>query len=146
MNYLSVTKFARPPVYATSNDLERLREFVRAAPRSIPGVDLLLQEIARMTPAPETSPDPYVRLDAPVRYKDLRTKRERQVRIVDPKAAEPDHNRISVLVPDRRSAHRPSPGLDLSLARGRWRAARRQGDRRRALIVLRPGHQSSASG
>lgn len=99
MNYLSVTKFARPPVYATSNDLERLREFVRAAPRSIPGVDLLLQEIARMTPAPETSPDPYVRLDAPVRYKDLRTKRERQVRIVDPKAAEPDHNRISVLSP-----------------------------------------------
>lgn len=99
LSYLSVTKFARPPVYATANDLARLRGLAHAAPRNAPGADLLLQEVARMTPAPDASPEPHVRLGAAVCYKDLRTKRMLRVRIVEPEAAEPDDNRISILSP-----------------------------------------------
>ena len=99
LSYLSVTKFARPAVYATPADLARLRGYARAAPIGGPGVDLLIEEISRMDVASETPDVGFVRLGAPVRYKDLGTKRERQVEVVAPHAADGDDNRVSVLSP-----------------------------------------------
>lgn len=99
LSHLNATKFARPFVYATSADLIRLRSYVRARPRGGPGVELLIEEIARMEDAPTALSETFVRLGAPVRYKDLRTKRERLVRVVAPEAADPEENRVSVVSP-----------------------------------------------
>lgn len=99
MSHLNATKFARPFVYATPTDLVRLRGYARGRPRGGPGVELLIEEIARMEAAPTGPSDTFVRLGAPVRYKDLRTKRERLVRVVGPEAADPEENRVSVLSP-----------------------------------------------
>lgn len=99
MSHLNATKFARPFVYSTSADLIRLRSYVRARPRGGPGVELLIEEIARMEDAPTALSETFVRLGAPVRYKDLRTKRERLVRVVAPEAADPEENRVSVVSP-----------------------------------------------
>lgn len=90
--------FARPPVYATAEDLSALREAAQRAQAAAPGAGLLRQELDRLAPAAE-APAPFVRLGDVVRYRDLRTRRERQVRIVPPEAAEPEENWISVLAP-----------------------------------------------
>lgn len=99
MSHLNATKFARPFVYATATDLLRLRSYVRARPRGGPGVALLIEEIARMEAAAAAPSGTFVRLEAPVRYKDLKTKRERRVHVVAPEAADPEENRVSVLSP-----------------------------------------------
>lgn len=92
------TTFARPPIYATPEDLRALREAARAAGSAVPGAGLLREELARLAAAGEAAA-PFVRLGDVVRYRDLHTGRERQVRIVPPEAAEPEENWISVLAP-----------------------------------------------
>jgi regulator of nucleoside diphosphate kinase len=96
---LNDTMFARPFVYATEGDLARLRSFARAAPLGGPGVDLLLEEIARMGIAGELAARGLVRLGSSVTYRDLKTRRERTVRVVSPAEADLEENRVSVLSP-----------------------------------------------
>ena len=90
--------FARPPVYATAEDLTALKVAAQQAGAAGPGAGLLREELRRLALAGEGAA-PFVRLGDVVHYRDLRTKRERQVRIVTPEAAEPEENWISVLAP-----------------------------------------------
>lgn len=88
---------ARPPVHATAEDLRALKAAARAG-RSAPGAGLLREELERVALAGDAAAS-FVRLGDVVRYRDLRTERERQVRIVPPEDAEPEENWISVLSP-----------------------------------------------
>lgn len=94
---LNDTMFARPPVYATAEDLAALQVLARRD-ASAPGAELLRQELRRLASA-EAASGRFVRLGDVVCYRDLRTKRERRVRLVRPDETQADENWVSVLSP-----------------------------------------------
>lgn len=96
---LSDTMFARPPVFATAKELAQYRAIVCAPPVTGPGFELFKQEVGRLTIVPEPTEPPYVRLGSLVAYKDLRSKRERLVRIVPPGQSDGDENTVSLFSP-----------------------------------------------
>lgn len=98
MPNLNDTMFARPPVYASAEDAAALVSLAAGAGQTHPGGALLREEVQRLSVSvPEDVF--YVRLGAWVAYRDLRTKRERHVRIVRPEEADPEENYVSVLSP-----------------------------------------------
>lgn len=99
MSGLTDKMFARPPVYVRSVDLPELWRIAARAYRATPQPDLFLEEFHRFRVVQEAADDHFVRLDSEVRYKDLRTKRERLVRLAPPGGADPDRNEVSLLSP-----------------------------------------------
>ena len=92
------TMFARPAIYASEADALELQALASDAGQANPGGALLREEVARLSVgAPEGLP--FVRLGSWAGYRDLRTKRERHVRVVRPGQANPEENHISVLSP-----------------------------------------------
>jgi regulator of nucleoside diphosphate kinase len=99
---LNDTMFARPLVYATAEGRNALLRIAAHAQRSSPGLDLLEEELRRLTLVHSEDGGPHVQLKSRVIYKDLRTKRQRLVQVVEPaEAAEggAEENRISILSP-----------------------------------------------
>jgi regulator of nucleoside diphosphate kinase len=96
---LNDTMFARPPVYVRRSDLPELRRIAADARKSAPEAQLFLEEFDRLSVAPEAGHDEFVRLGSAVVYKDLRTKRQRRVRLVRPGSEDADENEISLLSP-----------------------------------------------
>ena len=99
MPNLNDTMFARPPIYASPVDAEELKALAAGAGGANPGGALLRQEVERLLIGPPEKHVPFVRLGSWVAYRDLRTKRERHVRVVRPEQATPEENYISVLSP-----------------------------------------------
>jgi regulator of nucleoside diphosphate kinase len=95
---LNDTMFARPPVYARRSDLPELQR-IAAQARGKAEAALFLQEFARLSVAPETGEPSFVHLGAWVAYRDLRTKRQRRVRVVRPGSENPEENEVSLLSP-----------------------------------------------
>lgn len=93
--------FARPQIYATPEGLEALRKIAARAQKSLPGFGLLEEELQRLTLVHSRDEPSHVRLGSRVVYKDLRTKRRRQVRVVDPAdaGADAEENCVSILSP-----------------------------------------------
>ena len=92
--------FRPPPVYGVRRDVVRLQELVRTAREGSPlGIALLRLEADRLQIVSESAAHDFVRLDSEVRYRDLRTKLERRVRVVDPGNTQVDSNDVSVLSP-----------------------------------------------
>jgi len=98
MPNLNDTMFARPPVYASAEDAAALASLAAGAGQTHPGGALLAEEVQRLTVGVPKDVS-YVKLGAWVAYRDLRTKRERHVRIVRPEEADPEENHVSVLSP-----------------------------------------------
>ena len=96
---LNDTMFARPPVYARRCDLPELWRIAAQARKTPPEAELFLAEFDRLNIAPETKGDAFVRLDSWVVYKDLRTKRQRRVRVVRPGSENSEENEVSLLSP-----------------------------------------------
>lgn len=95
---LNNTMFARPPVYARRADLPEL-ERIAAQARGNADAALFLQEFGRLSIAPETGEPAFVHLGAWVAYRDLRTRRQRRVRVVRPGSENPEENEVSLLSP-----------------------------------------------
>lgn len=91
--------FTSPPVFAAPADVDDLTALASAAGSASFGASLFLREFARMSIRGEPGSPPFVRLDDPVTYRDLRSKAERQVRVVRPDRADAEDNYISVLSP-----------------------------------------------
>lgn len=98
MTNLSDTMFARPPVYASVEDAAALGDLAARASLAHPGAALLREEVGRLSVNAPRDLE-YVGLGSWVAYRDLRTKRERHVRIVRPEQADPEENHVSVLSP-----------------------------------------------
>lgn len=98
MSSAFVSGFAPPAVFALAQDLAALRALADQAEAAAPGSDLFRREVRRLSIVEAARPD-FVRLGDLVRYRDLRTKRERAVRVVRPGEVEPDANAVSVLSP-----------------------------------------------
>jgi regulator of nucleoside diphosphate kinase len=96
---LNDTMFARPPVYVRRSDLPELWRIAAKARKTAPEADLFLEEFDRLSVASETNDSCFVRLDSSVVYKDLRTKRQRRVRVVRPGRENPEENEVSLLSP-----------------------------------------------
>lgn len=96
---LNDTMFARPRVYVRRSDLAELWRIAAQARRTEPVADLFLEEFDRLSVAPETCDEGFVRLDSSVLYRDLRTKRQQRVRVVRPGSETPEANEVSVLSP-----------------------------------------------
>lgn len=92
------SSFAPPTIYALPQDVVPLRALAERADGPEPGASLFRQEVRRLSIVEVDRPD-FVRLGAIVRYRDLRTKRERAVRVTRPGEMEPDTNDVSVLSP-----------------------------------------------
>jgi len=91
----------RPAVFISTADLNRLidllPEFIEP---TAPGAALLAQEIARaQICAEDEMPARVVRLGSTVRYRDLISGRQRQVRLVMPADADMDRGWVSILSP-----------------------------------------------
>lgn len=99
MTALNDTMFARPPVYVRRCDLPELSRIAKAAQTAETETPLFLQELERFSIAPDATPDRFVRLGSSVLYKDLRTKRQRLVRLVHPGSENYDENEVSLLSP-----------------------------------------------
>lgn len=99
MSALNDTMFARPPVYVRRADVPELWRIAAAARKLTPEADLFVQEFDRLSVAPEAAEDHFVRLGSSVLYKDLRTKRQRRVRLVRPGQENGDENQVSLLSP-----------------------------------------------
>ena len=101
MSGLNDTMFARPQVYATPEGLEVLRRIAAGAPKTLPGLKLLEEELQRFAVVRRVDAPPHVQLRSRVVYKDLHTKRQRQVCVVDPAEGrvEADENCVSILSP-----------------------------------------------
>lgn len=99
MTGLNDTIFARPPVYVRRSDLAELWRIAARAHDTALDVDLFLQEFDRLSVAPQSNDGGFVRLDSSVFYKDLRTKRQRRVRVVRPGVENPEENEVSLLSP-----------------------------------------------
>lgn len=100
MPNLNDTMFARPPIYASTADALELRALAADAGGANPGGALLRQEVDRLlVGSPPGQQLVFVRLGSWVAYRDLRTKRERHVRVVRPEQANPEENYVSVLSP-----------------------------------------------
>ncbi len=96
---LNDTMFARPPVFVRRSDLSELWRIAATARKSATEAHLFLEEFDRLSVAPETSDGGFVRLDSLVVYRDLRTKRQRCVRVVRPGSENPEENEVSLLSP-----------------------------------------------
>lgn len=96
---LNDTMFSRPPVYVRGSDMPELWRIAAEARKTASETDLFLQEFDRLRLAPETTEGDFVRLDSSVVYKDLRTKRQRRVRVVRPGSEMPGENEVSLLSP-----------------------------------------------
>ena len=99
MSALNDTMFARPPVYVRREDLPELWRIAAAARKEASGADLFVEEFERLRVAQDAADTQFVRLGACVHYKDLRTKRQRWVRLVRPGEATADDNEVSILSP-----------------------------------------------
>ena len=99
MTELNDTMFSRPPVFALASDLADLQEAARMAVPAEPGTELFLEELDRLMIITHPSASAFARLGAVARYRDLRTKRERVIKIVPPQNADGDENAVSVLTP-----------------------------------------------
>lgn len=99
MPILNDTMFSRPHVQATATDLARLRSLVPMAGTDAPGAGLFREEFARLKIVADDLAERFVRLGSCVRYRDLSTKRERDVRVVRPEDADTGGNWVSVLSP-----------------------------------------------
>jgi regulator of nucleoside diphosphate kinase len=82
-----------------ASDLPRLRDAARMAVPAEPGSELFLEELERLTIISHPAALSFARLGAVARYRDLRTKRERAIKIVPPQNADGDENAVSVLTP-----------------------------------------------
>jgi regulator of nucleoside diphosphate kinase len=96
---LNDTMFSRPPVYVRGSDIPELWCIAAEARKTASQTDLFLQEFDRLRLASETTESDFVRLDSSVVYKDLRTKRQRRVRVVRPGSEMPEENAVSLLSP-----------------------------------------------
>ncbi|WP_421932415.1 GreA/GreB family elongation factor [Phenylobacterium sp.] len=99
MPELNDTMFSRPPVYVRRSDLAELWRIASRARKMAPEAHLFLEEFDRLSVAPETDDCEFVRLDSTVVYKDLRTKRQRRVRVVRPGSENPEENEVSLFSP-----------------------------------------------
>ncbi|CAN7638559.1 GreA/GreB family elongation factor [Phenylobacterium sp. LjRoot219] len=98
MPNLNDTMFARPTVYASEADALELQALASHAGLANPGGALLREEVNRFSVGAPEGLD-FVKLGSWAAYRDLRSKRERRVRIVRPEQANPEENYISVLSP-----------------------------------------------
>ncbi|GAA0589787.1 nucleoside diphosphate kinase regulator [Caenispirillum bisanense] len=95
------TTVARPPVFVTPEDFNRLYTLAEDAARRVPAVaDYLLDELERATqvPAAQLPPD-AVTMGSRVRYRDDATGRERTVTLVFPGEENADAAAVSILTP-----------------------------------------------
>jgi regulator of nucleoside diphosphate kinase len=99
MTALNDTMFARPPVYVRRSDMPELCRIAAEARESGPETALFLEEFDRLRVVPETAESRFVRLECSVMYKDLRTKRQRRVRVVRPGSENQEENEVSLLSP-----------------------------------------------
>lgn len=99
MSTLTNTMFACPPVFATAGDIADLRALAATANEASFGASMFRQECARLAvPALAAAPR-FVRLGNAVTYRDLRSKTERQVRVVRPDHSDAEENHVSVFAP-----------------------------------------------
>jgi regulator of nucleoside diphosphate kinase len=99
MPELNDTMFARPPVYVRRSDLPELWRIAAKARQTAPEAELFLEEFDRLRIADDTDVSDFVRLESSVVYKDLRTKRQRRIRLVRPGAENGEENDVSLLSP-----------------------------------------------
>ena len=90
-------EFSPPPVFATPDDLDRLRELARWGAGETWGASLLLREIERISDDVASAGSPFARLGSAVTYKDLGTKRIHRVRLTDSRAGKSHTGAVSVL-------------------------------------------------
>lgn len=76
-----------------------LRSIAEVARDMIPKPTLFLEEINRLIVTSDLDQDDFVRLGTVVLYKDLKTKRQRSVRVVGPGGENADDNEVSLLSP-----------------------------------------------
>lgn len=96
---LNDTMFARPPVFVRRSDMPELWRIAAKARKTALETDLFLEEFDRLRLAPDATESRFVRLDSSVVYKDLRTKRQRRVRVVRPGSENSEENEVSLLSP-----------------------------------------------
>lgn len=89
--------FSPPPVFATADDLGRLRELARWGAGETWGASLLLREIERIHEGVAPAGAPFARLGSEVTYKDLGTKRIHRVRLTGSRAGKSHTGAVSVL-------------------------------------------------
>lgn len=99
MSELNDTMFARPPVYVRRSDLPELWRIAKHARQTATEAELFLEEFDRLRVADDTNASDFVRLQSSVVYKDLRTKRQRRIRLVRPGAQNGEENDVSLLSP-----------------------------------------------
>lgn len=88
----------KPPVFVTESDYEQLWRL--AGDSSSPGAALLRQELERATIVKDgATPPDFVRVNSTVEFSDLLTGRIRRITLVEPKEADMDADRLSVLTP-----------------------------------------------
>jgi len=88
-----------PTIYARRSELAELRAISQTAGVTAPGAALFVAEVERLSVVADDARERFVRLDDRVVYRDLRTKREREVSVVRPGMADPEENRVSILSP-----------------------------------------------
>lgn len=91
--------FAPPPVYATPEDLERLRQLARSGAGETWGAALLLREVDRLNPDVSAAATRFVRLNSSVTYKDLGSKRIQTVKVTASQTSSGQGEAVSVLSP-----------------------------------------------
>lgn len=85
--HIGPADFAPPPVFATPDDLPRLRELARWGAGETWGAALLMREVERIGDHVSPTAARFVRLNSAVTYKDLGSKRIHQVKVTDSRAA-----------------------------------------------------------
>ena len=116
---------ARPPVYVTAADYERLSNFARVF--HTPGAELLADELEHaVVVGGAKAPRDFVRLGSRVTWHDETTGRRHTAEIVAPDAADIDRDRLSVISPVGAALIGLRPGAALAWATpdGRPRAVR----------------------
>lgn len=99
MSEPSATMWERPPVYVRRGDLAELWRIAARARNASPEAGLFLEEFERLRIAPETDADAFVRLGSWVLYKDLRSSRQRRIRLVRPGRRNAEKNEVSLYSP-----------------------------------------------
>lgn len=99
MSKLNDTMLARPPVYVRRSDLPEFWRIAAKARQTFPEAELFLEEFDRLQVAHETGVSDFVRLGSSVVYRDLRTKRQRRIRLVRPGAENGEENDVSLFSP-----------------------------------------------
>jgi len=91
---------ARPAIYITDADLERLSRLLGVTSARSRGAALLAAELDRaIVVGPDELPEAFVKLGSRVHYEDRNTGKRRRVELVLPAAADIDENRVSVFTP-----------------------------------------------